>query len=260
MPSVLLVGTPNSGKTALFNRLTGLNQRVANYPGITVDLSVGRFARIPELDLVDFPGTYSLRPISEEERVAVAHFDHSLADPEVEHVVCVVDATRLEKSLFFCLQVIRACQRQRRAVTVVANMGDILRRHGLRIDAQGLSSELGVPVLVVSARTGEGLDGGIERVSGDAPVSAPALSQLDEDAAPDQLIASEGGDADSVLYEEAHRLAERYGAPADVLLQTQSQLDRFFLGSATGGMTFALIMLILFQSIFTWSAPAMDAV
>ena len=162
MPSVLLVGTPNSGKTALFNRLTGLNQRVANYPGITVDLSVGRFARVPELDLVDFPGTYSLRPISEEERVAVAHFDHSLADPEVVHVVCVVDATRLEKSLFFCLQVIRACQRQRRAVTVVANMGDILRRHGLRIDAQGLSSELGVPVLVVSARTGEGLDGLIE--------------------------------------------------------------------------------------------------
>ena len=260
MPSVLLVGTPNSGKTALFNRLTGLNQRVANYPGITVDLSVGRFARIPELDLVDFPGTYSLRPISEEERVAVAHFDHSLADPEVAHVVCVVDATRLEKSLFFCLQVIRACQRQRRAVTVVANMGDILRRHGLRIDAQGLSSELGVPVLVVSARTGEGLDEVIERVSRDAPVSEPTRPQLNEDAVPDQLIASEGGDADSALYEEAHRLAERYGAPADVLLQTQSQLDRFFLGSATGGMTFALIMLILFQSIFTWSAPAMDAV
>ena len=73
MPSVLLVGTPNSGKTALFNRLTGLNQRVANYPGITVDLSIGRLAKLPEFDLVDFPGTYSLRPISEEERVAVGH-------------------------------------------------------------------------------------------------------------------------------------------------------------------------------------------
>ena len=81
MPSVLLVGTPNSGKTALFNRLTGLNQRVANYPGITVDLSIGRLAKLPEVDLVDFPGTYSLRPISEEERVAVGHFDTSLADP-----------------------------------------------------------------------------------------------------------------------------------------------------------------------------------
>ena len=93
IPCALLVGTPKSQKTALFNRLTGLNQRVANYPGISVDLLVGRFARIPELDLVDFQGTYSLRPISEEERVAVAHFAHFLGDPEVMHVICVIDAT-----------------------------------------------------------------------------------------------------------------------------------------------------------------------
>ena len=71
---VLLVGNPNSGKTALFSRLPGLNHRVANYPGITVDLSVGKLAGLPDCDLVDFLGTYSLRPISEKERVAVAHF------------------------------------------------------------------------------------------------------------------------------------------------------------------------------------------
>ncbi len=94
------MGTPNSGKTALFNRLTGLNQRVANYPGITVDLSIGRLAKLPEFDLVDFPGTFSLRPISEEERVAVGHFDTSLADPDVQHLLCIVDATRLEKASF----------------------------------------------------------------------------------------------------------------------------------------------------------------
>src|SRR6056300_937474 len=123
LASVLLVGTPNSGKTALFNRLTGLNHRVANYPGITVDLSAGRFSQLPDYDLIDFPGTYSLRPISEEERVAVAHFADSLIDPEVAHVLCVVDATRLEKSLFFCLQVINACRRVGRPVTVLANMG-----------------------------------------------------------------------------------------------------------------------------------------
>ena len=136
-----------------------MNQRVANYPGITVDLSIGRLAKLPEVDLVDFPGTYSLRPISEEERVAVGHFDTSLADPDVQHVLCIVDATRLEKSLFFCLQVVDACQRQGRPVTVVANMGDILKRHGLSIDAEGLSQAIGAPVLVASARTGEGLDG-----------------------------------------------------------------------------------------------------
>jgi ferrous iron transport protein B len=255
MPSVLLVGTPNSGKTALFNRLTGLNHRVANYPGITVDLSIGRMAKVPELDLVDFPGTYSLRPISEEERVAVRHFDTSLADPDVQHVLCVVDATRLEKSLFFCLQVVHACQRQGRPVTVVANMGDILRRHGLSIDAEGLSQAIGAPVMVASARTAEGLDGIISGLQ--LPPSATAPRGAADD---NSILAKEGGSADEALYAEAHRLAEQYGAPADELLRSQSRLDRFFLGSLSGGLTFSLIMLILFQSIFTWSAPAMDAV
>ncbi len=255
MPSVLLVGTPNSGKTALFNRLTGLNQRVANYPGITVDLSIGRLANLPEVDLVDFPGTYSLRPISEEERVAVGHFDTSLADPDVQHVLCIVDATRLKKSLFFCLQVVDACQRQGRPVTVVANMGDILKRHGLIIDAEGLSQAIGAPVVVASARTGEGLDPIISGLQ--SPPEAIAVSSTADDK---PILASEGGAADNELCAEAHRLAEQFGAPADELLRAQSQLDRFFLGSLSGGLIFALIMLILFQSIFTWSAPAMDAV
>ena len=255
MPSVLLVGTPNSGKTALFNRLTGLNQRVANYPGITVDLSIARLAKLPEVDLVDFPGTYSLRPISEEERVAVGHFDTSLADPDVQHLLCIVDATRLEKSLFFCLQVVDACQRQGRPVTVVANMGDIMKRHGLSIDAEGLSQAIGAPVLVASARTGEGLDPIISGLQ--SPPEAIAVSSTADD---NPILASEGGSADNELYAEAHRLAEQFGAPADELLRAQSRLDRFFLGSLSGGLIFALIMLILFQSIFTWSAPAMDAV
>ncbi|MEK9623638.1 MAG: ferrous iron transporter B [Halieaceae bacterium] len=255
MPSVLLVGTPNSGKTALFNRLTGLNHRVANYPGITVDLSVGKLAGLPDNDLVDFPGTYSLRPISEEERVAVAHFEQSLSDESAKHVLCVIDATRLEKSLFFCLQVIRACQQVGRAVTVVANMSDILQRHRLTMNASGLSEALGVPVILASARTGEGLDVVIEALSEPSPPSEQSTVAQASD-----VLASEGNAADSALYECAHRLAEQFGAPSDVLLQSQSRLDRFFLGSLTGGLAFSLVMLVLFQSIFTWSAPAMDAV
>ena len=255
MPSVLLVGTPNSGKTALFNRLTGLNHRVANYPGITVDLSVGKLAGLPDYDLVDFPGTYSLRPISEEERVAVAHFEQSLSDESVRHVLCVIDATRLEKSLFFCLQVIRACQQVGRAVTVVANISDILQRHRLTMNASGLSEALGVPVILASARTGDGLDVVIEALSEPSPPSEPSTVAQASD-----VLASEGNAADSALYGRAHRLAEQFGAPSDVLLQSQSRLDRFFLGSLTGGVAFSLVMLVLFQSIFTWSAPAMDAV
>jgi ferrous iron transport protein B len=99
MPRILLIGSPNSGKSLLFNRLTGLSQKVANFPGITVDVGVGRMQALPEMELVDFPGTYSLQPISAEERVAVAEFERALADREVVQVLCVIDATRLEKSL-----------------------------------------------------------------------------------------------------------------------------------------------------------------
>lgn len=255
MPKVLLVGTPNSGKTALFNRLTGLNHRVANYPGITVDLSLGRLAKLPDHELIDFPGTYSLRPISEEERIAVAHFAEALGDPEVTHVLCVVDATRLEKSLFFCLQVVRECNSRGKPVTVLANMGDILARHELDIDAQGLGVGIGAPVLVVSARTGQGLPAVLARLSASTEQELPV-----NPGAQPVLLARDDESADQTLYDEAHRLAERFGAPADQLLLIQSRLDRFFLGSFSGGLSFGLIMLILFQSIFTWSAPAMDAV
>ena len=255
MPKVLLVGTPNSGKTALFNRLTGLNHRVANYPGITVDVSIGRLAKLPDHELVDFPGTYSLRPISEEERVAVAHFAKALDDPEVMHVLCVVDATRLEKSLFFCLQVVRECRGRGKAVSVLANMGDILARHNLEIDAKGLAADIGASVLIVSARTGQGLQ---EVLLGLTASTATAVSG-DAYRAPD-LLAQDDESADQALYEEAHRLAEHFGASSEQLLLIQSRLDRFFLGSLSGGLSFSLIMLVLFQSIFTWSAPAMDAV
>ncbi len=265
MPKVLLVGTPNSGKTALFNRLTGLNQRVANYPGITVDVSVGSMTGVKDWDLVDFPGTYSLRSISEEERIAVAHFETSLADTEVGHVMCVVDATRLEKSLFFCLQVIRECRRHDRPITVVANMGDIVKKHRLSIDLEGLSAALRVPVVLVSARTAEGVARLLTSLESAPPISvvvpvAEQTSVLARDNAAEESSAEGAALEDRALYQQAHTLAKRYGPAADVLLQSQSRFDRFFLGSFTGGIAFIVIMLTLFQSIFTWSAPIMDAV
>ena len=252
MTEVLLVGTPNSGKTALFNRLTGLNHRVANYPGITVDVSVAPFARVSGADLVDFPGTYSLRPISEEERIAVDHFHQALRDDAVAHVLCVIDATRLEKSLFFCLQVIRDCRRAGRSVSVVANMGDILARHHLTLDIEGLAAALKVPVLVVSARSAQGLERLEAHVLNTLGAGIGATSEAD-------ILAREEED-DTALHARAHRLADQFGAPVDALLEGQNRLDRFFLGTVSGGIAFALIMLVLFQSIFTWAAPAMDAV
>jgi ferrous iron transport protein B len=248
MSKVILIGSPNSGKSMLFNRLTGLHQKVANFPGITVDVSVGRLQAMPEVDLVDFPGTYSLQAISAEEEVAVDYFERALDDPEVSHVLCVIDATRLEKSLYFTLQVIRDCELHGKQVTVLANMIDVLDSHQLELDVEQLSAALQTPVLPISARSGKGLDTIISRLE-------KGPDQNCKDIRADLVDAT-----DEQLRTDAHRLAHRYGPKGDILIKTQTRLDSIFLDSVTGGIAFFVIMYLLFQSIFTWAAPLMDAV
>jgi len=248
MAKIILVGSPNSGKSLLFNRLTGLHHKVANFPGITVDVGMGKMRELADTVLVDFPGTYSLQAISAEETVAVEQFHLALQDPEVEQVLCLIDATRLEKSLYFTLQVIRDCERNGKPVTVLANMIDVLDNHGLSLDVAELGAALHTPVLAVSARTGKGVPAVISHIRGIRDkVVQPARSHLLD--APDLLLRG-----------TAHELARRYGPKGDMLVRTQTRLDSFFLQSVTGGISFFVIMYLLFQSIFTWSAPAMDAV
>ena len=109
--NVALIGSPNSGKSLLFNRLTGLNQKVANFPGITVDISAGKSLIDNSTEYLDFPGVYSLHTISGEEKLAVEAFYKAMDADHLDAVICVVDATRLEKGLIFALQVVEACRR-----------------------------------------------------------------------------------------------------------------------------------------------------
>ena len=247
MNRVLLIGSPNSGKSSLFNRLTGLNQRVANFPGITVDVASGPISGLPDVELVDFPGTYSLQPISGEEAVAVEFFQRALTYPDVRHVLCVVDATRLEKSLYFTLQVIRECQQRGKAVTVLANMADVLQSNDLTFDHSGLSDAIGAPVLMISARRGLGIDQLLTHLRQRLITQEPVSSRWSE--TPDALLRG-----------TAHQLAQEFGPRGDVLVRSQLRLDSFFLNTGVGGLAFFCIMFLLFQSIFTWSAPVMDAV
>jgi len=245
---VLLIGSPNSGKSMLFNRLTGLSQKVANFPGITVDVASGKLQGMGDVYLVDFPGTYSLKAISAEEKVAVAQFEKALADADVEHVLCLIDATRLEKSLFFTLQVIRECELHDKPVTVLANMIDVLEANNLSIDLPALETAIHTRVLPISARSGKGLAEISEHIratrTADRPRQRPHLT----------------GTPDELLRGTAHQLAQRLGPRGDVLVRTQNRLDAFFLHSLTGGVAFFGIMYLLFQSIFTWSTPAMEAI
>ena len=105
MRDILLVGAPNSGKSALFNRLTGLKHKVANYPGITIDVGKGHLVSDTNVSLWDFPGTYSLTAVSGEEQVAIDNLRCALNDDREAIIAMVLDATRLEKGLTYCLQV-----------------------------------------------------------------------------------------------------------------------------------------------------------
>ena len=241
----VLVGSPNSGKSLLFNRLTGLSQKVANFPGITVRLGRGELLGHGDEVLIDFPGTYSLAPISGEERIASDGFQAALARPEVQRVLCVVDATRLGKSLSLALQVLREGARQGKDVLLVATMTDAFPPGGGAFDAAGLSVALGVPVFPVSGKTGAGLDTLRGALAGAVGVPVPPrYAELQDEA----------------LQAEAQDLMARFSASGALLLRGQTRLDGFFLHSIFGGLAFFALMAVLFQSIFTWAAPAMDGI
>ena len=152
--NIAIVGNPNSGKSSLFNALTGLNQRVGNFPGVTVDKKTGR-CKLPSgetVNLVDLPGTYSLYPKSADE---VVTFDVLFDDDDsvkIDWVIVVVDASNLKRNLLFCSQILDI----KKPVIVALSMMDIARQKGIQIDVNGLSRELGVPVVAVNPRKNKG--------------------------------------------------------------------------------------------------------
>ena len=153
--NIALVGNPNCGKSSLFNALTGLNQRVGNFPGVTVDKKTGRtsLSTGEVLNMVDLPGTYSLYPKSDDE---VVTFDVLFDDDEavkIDLVIVVVDASNLKRNLLFCSQIMDI----KKPMVVVLTMMDIARQKGIQIDVNGLSRELGITVLAVNPRNNKGI-------------------------------------------------------------------------------------------------------
>lgn len=250
MKQIALIGSPNSGKSLLFNRLTGLNQKVANFPGITVDMASGHSQSHADWRFIDFPGVYSLTALSGEEQAAITGFTTLLERGELNLVVAIVDATRLDKGLGFALQALALCQRHGVPMLIAANMVDVLERHNLTLDCRGLSEALAVPVLPLSARSGRGL----------SELNSAAEQLLESEQAPAQAAVADLIGGDTQGHWRAQQLAEKYGPKGDLLVVSQTRIDRLFLHSWFGGALFFAIMYLFFQSIFTWAAPAMDAV
>lgn len=146
---IALIGNPNSGKTSLFNKLTGLNQKVGNWPGVTIEKKTGKILKLGA-DVVDLPGIYSLSPYTSEEIVSRDY----LLNEKPDAVVNIVDANALERSLFLTSQILELGVN----VVLAINMSDILEKKGLILDEEKLSQELGITAIKISAKTGEGVD------------------------------------------------------------------------------------------------------
>src|SRR5262249_30057541 len=151
-----LVGNPNTGKTTLFNALSGLHQRVGNYPGVTVETKKGQMTCAGQpFDLIDLPGTYSLAARSPDEMVAVdVILGEQKGEARPDVVVSIVDASNLDRNLYLTSQVMELGV----PVVVALNMIDVADSHGVKIDVETLSQKLGVPIVPIQANKGVGLD------------------------------------------------------------------------------------------------------
>jgi ferrous iron transport protein B len=241
---VALVGSPNSGKTTLFNALTGARAKTANFPGVTVERREGRLTGSPRrVAVLDLPGTNSMRAETPDERVVDDVLNGQLAGEELpDALLLVVDATTLRRSLGLVTQVL-----QRRIPTVlVVTMIDEIRARSGELDLDLLGRILGIPVLGVVGHRGIGL----------AELSR-ALERPESWSRPSILPPSDDPD-DRFAWVDA--VADRIGVTNATRDRRTDRFDRVLLHPVWGIAIFALTMVFLFQSIFTWAVPAMDAI
>ncbi|MET0269627.1 MAG: ferrous iron transporter B [Sphingomonas sp.] len=247
-PMIALVGNPNAGKSALFNALTGARQKVGNYPGVTVERKSGRLVLDDgrPIELVDLPGTYSLDPASPDEAVTRdVLFGRQEGERRPSAMVVVMDATNLDNHLRFALQLIEL----KLPIVIALNMVDMARRDGLEIDSAALSAELGVPVIETVAVRRRGIDelrAAIGAMVGDGSRQAQA------EAPPV---------ADIVSYQRrARAIADRATTEQPVARRWTRLLDAVALHPVAGPLLLAVLMFVMFQAVFAWSATPMDAI
>ena len=246
-----LVGTPNSGKTALFNALTGSRQKVANYPGVTVERKAGML-QTPSghgIHLIDLPGTYSLRGRSPDEEITrdvVLGRLASEAPPDL--ILCVADATNLRVSLRLVLEL----KRVGRPLMLVLNMIDIARRRGIEIDLDRLSQELGAPVVTSTAVRRGGTEELLRRMD---EMAAGRLDPSGENTWKPMTT----GELRAAQREADRIIAAAVGAPArpDTV---SARVDDVLLHPVAGLVILLGVLFVMFQAVFAWAKPVMDLI
>lgn len=245
---VALVGNPNTGKTTLFNALTGLRHHVANYPGVTVEKRWGlaNHDKI-RLEVLDLPGIASLEPRSQDEKVVhdvLYGRQEGTAKPQV--IIALADPFHLEKNLYLVSQL----RSLHLPVVLAMSFMDQARKKGLKVDLKKLEARLGVPVIPVSGLRREGLEKLREKVAAAAEIKAPVARGGDVPSAEDP----------QAIYRWVEKVIDGIFEKGATGRDFRAQLDAFFLHPLFGPMALAAIMFLVFQAIFSWATLPMDAI
>jgi len=241
---IALIGMPNAGKSTLFNRMSGASAKVANWPGVTVDLLSAKLLIAGQMaELVDLPGIYDLHGFSDDEQV-VRHF---LCNNTIDLVLIVANATQVDRQLTLALQL----KALGLPAVLLLNMADEAKQHGITINTQQLGDELGYPTALLSAKYGQGYAEAYKLIERELSTSqARAVLSLEEDFATDQAVED--------------KLEKLISHSVDMPVQTShsvtEKIDKVMLHPWIGLPLFFTVMFLMFQAVYTLGAPLQDGV
>ncbi|MCB9188316.1 MAG: ferrous iron transport protein B [Flavobacteriales bacterium] len=260
--SIALLGNPNTGKTSLFNKLTGLTQKVGNYPGVTVEQKRGKMAvQEEEFSVVDLPGTYSLNPTSQDEKVVLDFVQNELKSPNTDLIVYVAEISNLRRNLLLFTQL----RDLGLPIVLVVNMADQMLVKNIQLDLEILKRDLEASVMLISVRKGTGID---ELKSFIKEFQTEEVKTRDVELR--YWVESYSGnvsDVDllSIRTNSVNRMRTINDLVSKVVRKEASKFDQFranldnvFLHKIYSPLVFLLIILLIFQGVYSWSSYPME--
>ena len=236
---IVLAGNPNCGKSSLFNQLTGLKQKITNVPGTTIENKEGTYkVGSTQIKLVDTPGTYSFNPKSLDEKEAVKVF---FEDPPPQTILYIADAANLKRNLFYFSQLAQ----HNIPMVLALNMLDIADFKGFEIDIDRLEKELGIRVFKINARTGEGTD-------------AIKKALAEEQFVPHYAFGSELDHTHETHYDSISKLLNKTTTLKSKRELISNKIDAYATHPILGYLMFLVVLLVIFQSVFTLASYPMD--
>ena len=284
---VALIGNPNVGKTTLFNRLCGVNQKTGNYPGVTVDKKKGNFNHLSHsIEIIDLPGFDSIYPKSLDEELVVDFLKENSGKSDVDKLLFIADGTNIKKNLYLLSQI----KDLGYDIVLAINMMDVAKRKGILIDKEAIAEEFGVHVVKISARKGEGVDELKSAILLDSPAMKTDkliylkpenhevlmnyvkecvaenpykafLNITQENRIPEINVKKWKTEEAILRYQYVRRIIDKtIKIDKSLASDTTTRVDRILLHKVFGYLIFLFVLLVIFQSVFSLSAYPMDLI